>query len=37
MKAAFLVPAIVLFISCAEIHSAKGNPNGQEELAKKEK
>lgn len=35
MKAAFLVPAIVLFISCAEIHSAKGNPNGQEELAKK--
>jgi hypothetical protein len=35
MKAAFLVPAIVLFISCAEVHSAIGNPRIQEELPKK--
>ena len=35
MKTAFLVPALVLFVCCAEFHSAKGNPPIQEELPKK--
>lgn len=35
MKTAFLIPAIVLFICCAEFHSAKGNPQIQEGLPKK--
>jgi hypothetical protein len=35
MKVAFLVPAIALFICCAEFHSVKGNPQIQEELPKK--
>jgi hypothetical protein len=36
MKAAFLVTGIVLFICCAEFHSAKGNAQIQGELLKKE-
>jgi hypothetical protein len=36
MKAAFLVPAIVLSISCAEFHSVKGNPRIQESPKKTE-
>ena len=36
MKAAFMVTATVLFICCAEFHSANGNPQIQGELPKKE-
>lgn len=36
MKAALLSTAIVLFICCAEFHSAKANPKLQEELPKQE-
>ena len=35
MKTAFLFPAIVLFICCAEFHAAKGKPQVPEELPTK--